>query len=86
MKTNIQHRAEIALRSLPPEEKKQVSNSLDFIKKSDLKKLLHSSNLKKLKTLMEKDLYSFSANNGLRVIFSLHDDECVIEDITTHVF
>lgn len=84
MNITFQHRAEIALRSLEPMEKEQINKVIKLLIKFNSKEALNSNKIHKLSRaneLTKEGLYSYRANNRLRLIMSVNNDDCVIEDI-----
>lgn len=76
----IQRRANIALRSLENSEQKQILKALERIKITPAKDLFQTLELNKLKNLGQ-NLYIYRGNYRLRLILSIKNDVCTVEDI-----
>ena len=83
MKIVIQRRAKIALRSLQQSEKKQIANALAQIEIIQPKDLFKITKLKRINTF-DKNLYTYRGNHRLRLVLSIQDDVCIVEDILDH--
>jgi len=77
----FQQRAEIALRSLAPAEKKKITKEIDSLMASNFKEVLLSPKLHKLVGLSPAKLYSYRASKKLRLILSICEDKWIVEDI-----
>ncbi|MGF1541601.1 MAG: hypothetical protein ACFCU5_14315 [Pleurocapsa sp.] len=75
----IQRRANIALHSLENSEQKQILKALERIKITPAKDLFQTLELK-LKNLGQ-NLYIYRGNYRLRLILSIKNDVCTVEDI-----
>ncbi len=84
MNVQLEDRAEIALRSLDPPERRQVEQAIQVLEKTDLSALNGSQKLKALKLPSTEKLYSFRASKMLRLILSAHPSQWIIEDIMGH--
>lgn len=84
MKVLIQRRAEIALRSLDPPERRKVEEALRWLESTDPSALNASPKLQKLKLASPRLLYSLRVGNRLRVILSFNPTEWTVEDIVDH--
>ena len=83
IKIVIQRRAKIALRSLQQSEKKQITNALAQIEIIQPKNLFKMTKLNKINSF-GKDLYIYRGNQRLRLVLSIQDDVCIVEDILDH--
>ena len=81
MNITIQRRAEIALRSLEQDEKKQVLKSIEQIKSIPPNSLFQIFKLQKLSNGLDENLYVYRASHRLSLILSVKDSVCIIEDI-----
>jgi hypothetical protein len=77
----FQQRAEIALRSLAPAEKKKITKVIASLRASEG---LISPKLHKLVGLSPTKLYSYPANHRLNLIISITEDQLIVEDIIHH--
>ena len=85
MKIIVQRRAEIALRSLQKSEQKQIARALDELSKADRKLLYGSPKIHKLAAgYSNKNLFIYKGTTKLRLILSLTNDSCILEDIVDH--
>ena len=80
----IQRRAEIALRSLKQNEQKQIRKALAQIKSVEPKDLFKVPNLRKLRKELGKNLYWYRGNERLRLVLSINENVCTVEDIVSH--
>ena len=83
MKIVIQRRAKIALRSLQQSEKKQIANALAQIEIIQPKDVFKITKIKKINAF-DKNLYIYRGNQRLRLVLSIQDDICIVEDILDH--
>lgn len=85
MHLSIERRAEIALRSLQKSERKHVERALNELLSSDRAALQQSPKLHKLASgFSGRKLFVYRASPKLRLVVSLEDDVCVLEDIVDH--
>jgi hypothetical protein len=78
----MQRRAEIAFRSLSKMEKEKIAAAISVLSAVDCTKLRQEQNLHKLAVgRSDKELYVYRGTSNLRLIISLDDDTCSIEDI-----
>jgi len=80
----IQRRAEIALRSLKQNEQEQIVTALARIKSVEPKDLFKVPNLHKLRKELGENLYSYRGNSRLRLVLSIKENVCTVEDIVSH--
>ncbi len=80
----IQRRAEIALRSLEQNEQKQILKALAQIESVEPKDLSKVPNLMKLPKRLGENLYWYRGNQRLRLILSIQENVCTVEDIIAH--
>jgi hypothetical protein len=83
MKIALHRRTEVALRSLPLADQKAVVKSLEYLQHSSLSSLIHSGKVAKLSG-SAAGLYYYRATHRLRILFLIHKDEYVVEDIVDH--
>ncbi|MFZ0773133.1 MAG: hypothetical protein WCA49_17655 [Candidatus Sulfotelmatobacter sp.] len=81
MNVQLEGRAEIALRSLDPQEREKVHAALQVLQKTDPGKLKGSQKLRALKLASQEKLYSFRVNKILRLILSAGPSQWTVEDI-----
>lgn len=82
MEIVIEHRAEIALRSLNRNERKQISAALKKISAVTLNKLSQIPNLHKFNALEKLYEYRISTGNQrLSLVCSFEIGKCIIEDV-----
>ena len=84
MNITIQRRAEIALRSLQQNERKQILKSLQQLEEVQPKDLWHIPKLQKLPNDLGKELHIYQGNRRLRLILSIKNNICIVEDILDH--
>lgn len=84
MNVLIQRRAEIALRSLDPQEQKKVQAALGVLETTNLGEVPSSHRLRVLKFTSPEKLYTFRVNNELRLILSASESRWIVEDIMAH--
>lgn len=80
----IQGRAEIALRSLKQNERKQILQALERIRLAKLQDLWQIPDLKKLREKSDNNLYVYRGNQQLRLVLSFQENICTVEDIMAH--
>ncbi len=84
MDINIKRRAEIALRSLKRNEQRQILKALAQIESVEPKDLFKVPNLRKLRKQLGENLYSYRGNDRLRLVLSIQENVCTVEDIVSH--
>jgi hypothetical protein len=86
MNITFQHRAEIAERYLEKKEKQQVEKAIDLFANKNFNELSEYNLLSKLHSIIPTDnpLFSYVINNRLRMIISINQNNCVIEDIVSY--
>lgn len=84
MKIIFRKPAEIALRSLGSTEQKQTVRALNMLLSQGMTGIFHDQKVHKLATYSEEKLYSYRSSPKLRIVFSIHDDMLVVEDIVSH--
>ena len=85
MQIQIQRRAEIALRSLPPVEQKRLHRALYDLESMDRAGLGRSHKLKRLPLRAhDRQLFVYISTGRLRLILSLSDEVCIVEDVVDH--
>lgn len=77
----IKRRAEIALRSLKRSEQNQIVKAIDVIASVASKDLLPTSNFRKLRKELGENLYVYRGSQRLRLVLSIQDNICTVEDI-----
>ena len=81
----LQRRAEIALRSLDKTEQKRILRSLSIIEAIDRVTLAQDPKFRKLATgFSGKKLYIYKGSPKIRLILSIEEDVCTVEDIVDH--
>ena len=83
MRILLTRRAEIALRSLSPIDKKQIVHSLQNLQLQSLRNLICYGKVRKL-TGSATGLYSYRATERLRLLLLIHTNECIVEYIVDH--
>ncbi|MEM8831954.1 MAG: hypothetical protein AAGE96_21755 [Cyanobacteria bacterium P01_G01_bin.19] len=81
MEIKIERRANIALRSLQQNEQRQIAKALEKIESAQFEDLYKDYNFKKLENILDKDLYTYRGNPQLRLILSIENNVCIVEDI-----
>ena len=84
MEIRIQRRAEIALRSLQRSEQKQIIKALNKISSVTSKDLFQIPNFHKLRGELRQNLYVYRGSENLRLVLSVRDNVCTVEDIVAH--
>ena len=85
MDLRIERRAEIALRSLQARERGKILAALTRLQMSSITDLRNNPKLYPLKsTDHDRRLFVYKGTEQLRLILSIHDDICVLEDIIDH--
>lgn len=82
MELRIQPRAEIQLRSLQANDRKQIEDTFRKLlaaNKADLFETLHFQPL--LTHASAKRLYSAGGSERLRLVFSIENSTCILEDV-----
>lgn len=77
----LSRKAEIAYRTLDPEDMKQVQKSMDLLNRYPLK-YLSTDKVKKLTDF--DDLFIMKATSDLRIIFQMTDSDKEITDIVRY--
>jgi len=81
MKLVMQRRAEIALRSLESAEQKQITRALDELDSAVPASFNESPKIYKLLPVLGEKIYVYRGSKKLRLILSVKDDICTVEDI-----
>ncbi len=81
MELVLQHRVEIALRSLSGDEQKQVTGALNEISLAAPEVLRTSSKFHKLVAASGENLYVYNGGPGLRLVLSIQGNRCSVEDV-----
>ena len=85
MDLRIERRAEIALRSLQERERGKILAALTRLQTSSITDLRNNSKLYLLESgAHDRRLFVYKGTEQLRLIFSFHNDTCVLEDIVDH--
>lgn len=84
MEINIQRRAKIALRSLHQNEQEQILKALEKLQSFQFQDIDKIETLKELPNNSNKNLYTYPGNYELRLILSIKNNVCVIEDILAY--
>jgi hypothetical protein len=84
MKVEMERRAEIALRSVDPSEQEQINRAVAALAAADREALFANPNLRRLGSPSGEELYVYRGSPRLRLILSIDDDKCTIEDIVPH--
>ena len=80
----IQRRAEIALRSLPKTDQKQISRAIDDITQLDQKDLGLNPKFHRLQVASGAKKLIYRGNQRLRLVLSIEGEVCNVEDIVDH--
>lgn len=84
MEINIQRRSKIALRSLPQNEQQQILKALDQLRSFQFQDIDKIERLKELPNDSNENLYTYPGNYELRLILSIKNNVCVVEDILAY--
>lgn len=84
MHLDIRKTAEVALRSLPNTEQRQMLRVLDSLSSSSQAEFSRDPKAHKLVTRSGERLYSYRGSQKLRIVLSIHGDSLVVEDIVDH--
>jgi hypothetical protein len=82
MQIQIQHRAEVSLRSLGKAERTQIIHALDQLAATKSSLLYSNPNLRRLASKFPyKKMYIYEASQKLTLIISIEEDTCTVQDI-----
>lgn len=84
MEINIHRRAKIALRSLHQNEQQQIEKALEQLRPFQFQDIDKIERLKRLPNDLNKNLYTYPGNHELRLILSIKNNVCVVEDILAY--
>lgn len=84
MQLVMKQRAEVSFRSLNPVEQRQLSRALDEIRAAEPLDFHHNHKLRKLVAASGDKLYAYKGNPDLRLILTVNDDTCTVEDVVDH--
>jgi hypothetical protein len=80
----IHRRAEVALRSLNPTERKKILQALDLLQYASIEELNQSGKFHKIHAASGERLYIYRSSRRLRIVLSKNENEWTVEDIVDH--
>lgn len=80
MKLIVHRRAEIALRTLTKTAQRKILKAFEILNSVEEKNISDLPYVSVLRTTGDT-LYSYRGTNDLRLILSLNNDSCIVEDI-----
>lgn len=72
------------MRSLGKREQSQIAAALGVLSSADPRSLGHRPQIRRVHGAIGENLYSYRIGHEYRLLFSLQDDTCVIEDVVAH--
>jgi hypothetical protein len=84
VKIVLQARAEVALRSLDAADHARVLRAILEMEALPRPELLRSAKMHRLRTPSGEDLRVYRAGQRLRIVLSIDQSACIVEDIVDH--
>lgn len=80
----VQKRAEVALRSLSGEERDKVSSAINDLLSLSITDFSNHPKIHAIRLQSGEKLYTYRLNNKLRLVLSIDDDTCVVQDLVNY--